>query len=138
MWKLQPALKKATSLFLSNPPLKVEILSSPPPFLKIWLEAQPPPTLQKGGGGRVHTMAQQPNNISQPTCYGASINKIFSFLDFAFKGRTQSKISFNNYGLANWCKSTKYFVFDFSSLKKLLNILLEISTLPLQIKFFNK
>ena len=89
-------------------------------------------------GGGVHTIAQQPNNISQPTCYSASINKIFSFLDFAFKRRTESKISFYNYGLANWCKSTKYFVFDFSSLKKLLNILLEISTLPLEIKFFNK
>ena len=41
---------KVIPLFPSNPPLKVEVLSSPPPFLKIWLEAQPPPPLQKGGG----------------------------------------------------------------------------------------
>ena len=47
-------MKKVTHLFLPNPPLKVEVLSSPH-FLKIWLEAQRPlphPTpLQKGGGG---------------------------------------------------------------------------------------
>ena len=41
-------LKKVTDLFPSNPPLKVEVLSSPS-FLKIWLEAQPPS--RKGGGG---------------------------------------------------------------------------------------
>ena len=41
-------------LFPSNPPLKVEVLSSPPPFSKIWLEAQSP--LQKWGEGGVHTV----------------------------------------------------------------------------------
>ena len=40
MWKLQPPLKKVAPLFPSNPPLKVEVLSSSP-FLKIWLEVQP-------------------------------------------------------------------------------------------------
>ena len=43
--KLQPPslMKEVNPLFPSNPPLKIEILSSPcAPFLKIWLEAQPP------------------------------------------------------------------------------------------------
>ena len=49
------SLKKVTPLFPSNPPLKVEVLSSPAPFLKIWLEVQTPPSphprpQQKGGG----------------------------------------------------------------------------------------
>ena len=43
--------EKSHPLFSSNPPLKVEVLSSSPPFLKIWLEARP---LQKKGG--VHTI----------------------------------------------------------------------------------
>ena len=38
--------EKSHPLFPSNPPLKVEVLPSPP-FLKIWLEAQAPP-LMKG------------------------------------------------------------------------------------------
>ena len=51
MWKLQPPWKKVTPLFPSNPPLKVEVLSSPP-FLKTWLEDQTPSSpLQKGGRG---------------------------------------------------------------------------------------
>ena len=34
-------LKKVTPLFPSNPPVnEVEVLSIPPPFLKIWFEAQ--------------------------------------------------------------------------------------------------
>ena len=52
--KIATPLKKVTPLFPSNPPLEIEILSSPP-LLKIWLEAQlPPPPGRKGGG--VHTM----------------------------------------------------------------------------------
>ena len=50
-----PSPEKSHPLFLSNPPLKVEVLSAPrpPPLLKIWLEAHLPPPLQKGrGGGR--------------------------------------------------------------------------------------
>ena len=41
--KLQPPspLEKSHPLFPSNPPLKVEVLSSPPLFLKIWFEVQP-------------------------------------------------------------------------------------------------
>ena len=59
MWKLQPPPpEKSHLIFPSNPPLKVEVLSNPPPFLKIWLETQPP--LQKGGrGGGVHTKRLQ-------------------------------------------------------------------------------
>ena len=47
--------KKSHLLFPSNLPLKVEVLSSPP-FLKIWLEVQPPlpPPQQKGEG--LHTI----------------------------------------------------------------------------------
>ena len=41
--------EKSHSLSLRNPPLKVEVLSSHP-FLKIWLEVQPPPPSIKGGG----------------------------------------------------------------------------------------
>ena len=46
------------------------------------------------------------------------IRTINSVIDFAFKGRTQEKISINSYGIANWCNSSKYFVFDIKSLKK--------------------
>ena len=48
--------EKSHPLFPSNPPLKVEVLSSSPPFwklgLKIWLEVQPPspPPAERGGG----------------------------------------------------------------------------------------
>ena len=43
MRKLQPPPPEKSHPPLSQrPPLKVEVLSSPP-FLKIWLEAQPPP-----------------------------------------------------------------------------------------------
>ena len=43
--------EKSCPLLPSNPPLKVEFLSSPP-FLKIWLEAQPlpPPSPCRKGG----------------------------------------------------------------------------------------
>ena len=66
-----PPLKKVTSLFPSNSPLKVEALSSSLPLFENWLEVQPPPPplLKIGGGsppppppplagrvGRVHTM----------------------------------------------------------------------------------
>ena len=52
--KIATPLKKVTP-FLRNPPLKVEVLSSHP-FLKIWLEVQPPPPTHSIKG-RVHTMA---------------------------------------------------------------------------------
>ena len=41
-------------------------------------------------------------------------------VDFAFKGRTQSKISVNNHNDARWCKSSKHFTFTITSLKKAL------------------
>ena len=50
-----PLLKKVTPFFPSNPHLKVEVLSSPPPFLKIWLETQPPAAERRGA---VPAMAQ--------------------------------------------------------------------------------
>ena len=53
-WKTSPPLS-------SDPPLEVEVLSSPS-FLKIWLEAQPPPpyTLQKRWGGGAHCVKGEP------------------------------------------------------------------------------
>ena len=39
-------------------------------------------------------------------------------MDSGVKGRTQNKISINNYDTANWCKSSKYFVFDIKFLLK--------------------
>ena len=56
MWKLQHPWKKYP-LFPSNPPLKVEVLSSPP-FLKIWLEVQPPPS-RNGGAHYDNDMRKQ-------------------------------------------------------------------------------
>ena len=44
-----PPLKKVTPLFPSKPPLKVEVLSSSPLFLKIWLEVQRLPQTERGG-----------------------------------------------------------------------------------------
>lgn len=45
--------------------------------------------------------------------------KILNFVtDFPFKGKTQNKMSINNYGIANWCKSCRYFVFDTNPLTK--------------------
>ena len=46
------------------------------------------------------------------------IKTLSSVIDFAFKGRTQGKISINSYGKANWCNSSKHFVFDITSLNK--------------------
>ena len=50
MQKLQPLLKKVTSLFPSNPPLKIEILSCPPFFEEFGRRFNLPPPKQKGGG----------------------------------------------------------------------------------------
>ena len=40
--KTATSLKKIHPLFPSNPPPKIGILTCHPPFLKIWMEAQPP------------------------------------------------------------------------------------------------
>ena len=53
--KTATPLKKVSSLLISNLPLKIEILSSPP-FRKIWLVALNPPQQKEGGGGGVQTM----------------------------------------------------------------------------------
>ena len=45
-----PPEKKVTPYFPATSPLKVEVLSSPP-FLKIWLEVQPPKAAARGSGG---------------------------------------------------------------------------------------
>ena len=47
MWKFQSPPEKSHPLFSSNPSVQVEVLSSTP-FLKIWLEAQPPPAEMRG------------------------------------------------------------------------------------------
>ena len=60
MWKLQTPPWKTSPPLSSDPPLEVEVLSSPS-FLKIWLEAQPPPyTLQKRWGGGAHCVKGEP------------------------------------------------------------------------------
>ena len=47
-----PSLKKVTPLFLSNPPLKVEVLSSPTLFENLVGGSTPPlPSRKKRGGG---------------------------------------------------------------------------------------
>ena len=46
--KINPSFPANNPLFSRKPPLKAEVLSSPPPLLKIWLEVQPPQ--QKGVG----------------------------------------------------------------------------------------
>ena len=48
--QLPPHPEKSHPLFPGNFPLKVEVPSSSP-FLKIWLEVQPPSRKGKGGGG---------------------------------------------------------------------------------------
>ena len=49
-----PPLKKVTSLFPSNSPLKVEALSSSLPLFENWLEVQPPPPPGRKGGEGAH------------------------------------------------------------------------------------
>ena len=49
--------------------------------------------------------------------YDEVIKTLNYVIDFTFKGRTQNKISLNNYDIAVWCKSSQYFVFDIDSLK---------------------
>ena len=51
--KIATPLKKVTLLFPSNPPLKVEVLSSPPPLVFESLVGGSTPTAERGG---VHTM----------------------------------------------------------------------------------
>ena len=53
------------------------------------------------------------------------IETLNSVIDFSFKGRIQEKISVNSYGIANWCKSSKHFVFDIKSLKKAVEYLIK-------------
>ena len=50
MWKLQPVLKKITPPSLSQQPPSKSWAPVKPTFLKIWLEAQPPPSPAKRGG----------------------------------------------------------------------------------------
>ena len=44
--------------------------------------------------------------------------------DFAFKSTTQNKMSIDNYGVAIWSKSSKYFVFNIQSLKNAIKYLI--------------
>ena len=60
-----PPLKKVTSLFPSNPHLKIEILSRPPPFENFTRGSTPLSSPSRkgggggGGGGAVHTMFEE-------------------------------------------------------------------------------
>ena len=65
------------------------------------------------------------------------IRTLSSVKDFGFKGRIQNKI--NNYGIANWCKSSKYFEFDINFLKKAVEYLIRNCYAAIGDKaFFNK
>ena len=59
IWQLQPpSPEKSHPLVPSNPPLKIEVLSSRPPFFKIWLEAQPTPNPQPPSGLLISTLGK--------------------------------------------------------------------------------
>ena len=64
--KLATPLKKVTHLFPSNPPLKIEVLSTPPLFENLVGGSTPLPRAEKGGGGaRYANIYQQiPSNNS--------------------------------------------------------------------------
>ena len=67
------------------------------------------------------------------------IKTLNSVIDFNFKGRTQNKISINSCRIDNRCNFFPNIWYLASTLfKKLRNILIEIATLQLEIKFFNK
>ena len=84
-----PPPQKSHTVFPSNPPLKAEVLSSPP-FLKIWLGARtpPPPSFYRRRAGRVHTMSRF--NITFLTILGVT-KILFSFKLF-IEGKTGKEI----------------------------------------------
>ena len=55
------------------------------------------------------------------------IRALHSVIDFAFKGRSQNKISINEAGKARWYKSSKFFKFDKSSLKQAVEFIINNS-----------
>ena len=66
--------EKSHPLFPGNPPLKIEVLSSPPPpFSKIWLEAQPPSPAERGGCAHYGYVYQQVCEVVQILIY-CSVN----------------------------------------------------------------
>ena len=85
MWKLQPSspsLDKVTCLFPSNPPLKVQILSSPSFFEKLvgCLMPPPPPSQQKGGGSAHYVVPGVPMIMLLKVLKYFSSGKISFFL----------------------------------------------------------
>ena len=64
---LPPPLKKVIPLFLSNPSLKDEVLSSP--------QAQPPSLPCRNRGGGVHTMTTSNKSIEVPCCDNFYLHK---------------------------------------------------------------
>ena len=66
MWKLEspsPPPSKKSPPISQQPPSNVEVLLSPPPFLKIWLvggsaRPTPPPTPRSRKGGAHYVLAQ--------------------------------------------------------------------------------
>ena len=70
-----PILEKSQPLFPSNPPLKVEVLSSPPPpFLKIWFKVQDhyrSPNIYR-------------NSTSYPNSFVTYYSLLYSFLELEY------------------------------------------------------
>ena len=75
-------------------------------------------------------------------CYFAITDHVFQIIIGIPKRSEQrqdpTQILINNYSIASWCKFYNYFAFDINYVKKLLHVLIEITTLLLQIKFFTK
>ena len=85
MWKLQPSspsLEKVTCLFPSNPPLNVQILSSPSFFENLvgCLMPPPPPSQQKGGGSAHYVVPGVPMIMLLKVLKYFSSGKISFFL----------------------------------------------------------
>ena len=93
--KIATLPEKGHPLFLSKPPIKVEVQSSSP-LLKIWLEAQlppPPPPPQAGRG--VHTMRRETPLICpsmvKPTRENVRLLKNFIFIDTSLSNKILNK-----------------------------------------------
>ena len=61
-----PRPEKIHPLFPSNPSLKAEVQSSPPTFLKIWLEVEPLPPAERE---KECTLCYNKDNFSMPANY---------------------------------------------------------------------
>ena len=71
--KIAPTPEKSHLPLSQQPPLKVEVMSSsPPPFLKIWLEVQPPSS-RKEGGAHYGVWVTRPVQSTQTNKFAISV-----------------------------------------------------------------